>query len=97
MAFANTILETASLGDGLVMEKGTWTFNSGGAVTTGTITLGTATNASPTFNVKRVLAWFFASDGDNAVNPALDVYPNQIKITGTSADTGTYTVIGEGI
>ena len=96
MAFSNTVLFTKELGVGLVMECGTWDF-SAGPVTTGTITPGTSTSGSPTFNCKNVIAWYFTSDGDHAVNPALDAYPNQVKITGTSGDVGTYTIIGTGV
>jgi hypothetical protein len=88
MAFSNTVLEKKELPGGLMLERGTFSLAS---VTTGTITLNSATG-NP--DVQDILLWFFASDGDNAVLPAKDVQFNQMKITGTSDDTGHYVLIG---
>lgn len=93
MPFSNTVTDVIPWGNGLVMEYGT--FNLDG-VTVGIITA----NVADTFTVgdvdiTEILAWGFASDGDNAVSPARDVDPNQIQITGTSADTGDYWILGK--
>lgn len=94
MAFSNAVTEVLNLGDGLIMERGT--FNSD-SVTTGTIT---AVDGSTDYGlgdtaITDILVWGFASDGDNPVTPAKDVEPNKIKITTTSSDTGDYWLIGK--
>jgi hypothetical protein len=94
MSFSNTLVTTKEIGNGLVLEFGTW---NAASVTTGTITPGTSTSGSPTFNVRNILFATFTSDNDHAVIPSVyGVHPNQIKITTTSSDTGTYSIIGEG-
>lgn len=145
MAFTNTITSSKIIGNGLVMEKGTWNAASvtSGVITPNTvwvanglitgrvykiITVGTtdftligasantidviftATGAGSgtglvqeidkldsNTKVKSILYASFTSDGSNAVYPACDQYPNQVKITVTSSDTGTYTLIGKGV
>ena len=144
MAFTSTLVESKNIGNGLVMETGTW---DGASVTTGTITpaqvaatalvvgrtyriitagsttwasagasastvgltfvctaVGTGTgyaqciSPEPAFNVRRVLFATFTSAASTAVVPTVyGVYANQIKITFGSSDTGTYTIIGEGV
>ena len=144
MAFSHTLVESKNLGNGLVIETGTW---NGASVTTGTITpaqvqatalvvgrtyriitagsttwtaagsadssvgttfvctaVGTGTGMAqciapePAFNVRKVLFATFTSNGNTAVIPSVyGVYANQIKITFSSSDTGTYTLIGEGV
>ncbi len=71
-----------------MIEWGTW---NAASVTTGTITANSATG-NP--DIKEILMWGFASDGDNAVKPARDVAQNAVKITCTSSDTGDYFILG---
>ena len=149
-AFKHTITKVEELGNGYVVESGTWSGNYGGAVTTGTIIAGTvqagdfvvgrsykilvvgttdftligasantigviftATGVGATgtglaydvtadkglFNykgtIKEIVFWNLASNGDLAVKPAKDVPVNHIKITFTSADAGTYAIVGK--
>lgn len=95
MAFSNTVVSTKEIAPGLVIENGTW---NGASVTTGTITPGTSSSGSPSFNVKNILAFGFTSDGSTDVKPTVaGIQPNQIKITFTSSDTGTYFIVGEGV
>lgn len=93
MAFSNTVTDVINVGPGMLMEFGTW---DGDSVTTGTISADTtgAFSVGAT-EIADVVAWGFASDGDNAVIPAKDVNPNQIKITCTSSDTGDYWIMGK--
>ena len=50
------------------------------------------------FQPRNILAFGFTSDGSHTVEPTVyGVYPNQIKITCTSSDTGTYFIIGESV
>lgn len=90
MAFSNTVVEVIELANGLILERGTF---SGASVTTGTITASTAGSVE----IADILMWGFAADGDAAVLPAKDVYPNQIKITFTSNETGDYWIVGKAV
>lgn len=90
MAFSNTVTELLDLGNGIIMERGTW---DGASVTTGTITASTAGNVE----IVDILEWGFAADGDTAVLPAKDVALNKIKITFTSSETGDYYIKGKAI
>lgn len=94
MAFSNTVTDVIPLGNGLIMEIGTW---KGTAVTTGTITAatGSASYSAGDVEMASVLISDFASDGDTAVSKAYDQNPNQVKITFTSGDTGDYRLIGK--
>lgn len=95
MAFSNTVVDIIPLSGGYIMEFGTFSLAS---VTTGTITA--ATTGSYTADgqyISTIVQWGFASDGDNAVSPAKDVNPNQVKITGTSNDTGDYWIVGKAV
>ena len=50
------------------------------------------------FQPRNILAFGFTSDGSHTVEPTTSgVYANQIKITCTSSDTGTYFIIGESV
>jgi hypothetical protein len=93
MAFSATVVEVIDLGNGLILEVGTWDSDS---VTTGTIT---GVDGSTDYGLgdtalTKVLLSDFSSDGDNAVAKAYDVAPNKVKITTTSSDTGTYRLLG---
>lgn len=87
MAFSNTFIEKINIGNGLVMERGTFT---GTAVTTGTITADTTTQPE----ITEILMWGAADDADNAVICARDVDSNKLKLTFTSGDTGDYWFVG---
>lgn len=93
MAFTNTPTIYKQVGYGYVMERGT--FNANG-VTEGTITAATQSSGSPTMPVYEIKTWSFTNDNNNLVIPSVSgVNANQIKITVTSGDTGTYTIIGK--
>ena len=87
MAFTFTLLKKELLPGGLVKETGTWSL---AAVTTGNITVDTATQPE----IIKISSFDLASDSDVVVLPALDVADTTLKITGTSGDTGDYTIIG---
>ena len=94
MSFTNTVVRTGRYGQGMVYEEGTW---SGAGVTVGTISCGTATSGDPALNVRRFLHGHFTSDNKTSVKPSVSgVNANQVKITFTSSDTGTYIIVGEG-
>ena len=62
---------------------------------TGTAYLG---QGNTSFQPRSILAFGFTSDGSHTVEPSTyGVYPNQIKITCTASDTGTYFIIGESV
>lgn len=88
MAFSNTVVGKKELPGGLMIEWGTW---NAASVTSGTITAAT-TGGNP--DIKEVMMWGFASDGDHAVAPARDVAQNAVKITTTASDTGDYFILG---
>ena len=68
MAFSNTVTDIIDLGNGYIMERGTW---NGAAVTTGTITAASSGSYSADGQfITDILEWGFASDGDTAVSPA---------------------------
>jgi hypothetical protein len=96
MSFSNTVVDIIPLANGLLMEYGT--FDSA-SVTTGTITAadGSASYTAGLTSIGKIIAWGFASDGDNDVKPAKDVAPNKIKVTTTSSDTGDYWIIGKAV
>lgn len=97
MAFGNTPTDVIAFGPGLVMEYGTFSLAS---VTTGTITATTSSTLATTSSgsyLKDIIAWGFAADGDTAVLPAKDVAANQVKITGTSNETGDYWIVGHAV
>jgi hypothetical protein len=94
--FVTSKITTAEFTSGLVIENGSW---DGASVTTGTITCKTeaAAGTSP-FVMRKILDYGFTSNGGTAVNPSISgVGKNQINITFTSSDTGTYYLIGEGV
>lgn len=95
MAFSNTVTDIIPFGNGYIAEYGTW---NGSGVTTGTITA--ASSGTYTANKQYITEILFhcqASNGDTAVTP--DRNPtnglNKLKLTFTSGDTGTYTIIGK--
>ena len=87
MAFASTFIGNLKEVSGLVIQKYTW---SGAGVTTGTITLQTSTEPQ----IVEVIAASPSSDGDTSVQWAADAGSNKVKLTFTSADTGTVIVTG---
>jgi len=87
MAFASTYVKRVKLASGLVIDKYTW---SGATATTGTITLQTSTQPEIT-DVEMATA---SNDADNAVVIALDAGQNKVKLTFTSGDSGTVSVLG---
>lgn len=93
MAFTNTVTDIVSVGNGYVMEYGT--FTSDGGTATGTITADATKAFTEKVQITDILAWGFASDGDTAVIPAKDVAPDEIKIKITANDTGDYFIIGK--
>ncbi len=91
MAFSNTPTVQKQYGYGYVVEKGTW---NGASVTTGTITADDTTNGNPSMGAAEIVAWSFTNDKNNVTKPSVSgVAANQINITFTSSDTGTYTLI----
>lgn len=88
MAFSFVRLKKTIEEGGLVVEEGT--FNLDG-VTTGNITADTS--AAP--KMVKIREHFTSSNGDLAIAEALDVAATTLKITGTSGDTGTYTIKGK--
>jgi hypothetical protein len=94
MAFSNTVTDVIPLANGLLMEYGVFDLDT---VTTGTISAaaGSTSYTAGNTGISNIIAWGFASDGDSAILPAKDVYPNQIKITGTQDETGDYWIIGK--
>lgn len=88
MGFSKTMVGKKELPGGLMIEWGTW---NAASVTTGEITADTAGDIP---DIKEIMMWGFASDGDNAVKPAKDVAQNKVKITCTSSDTGDYFILG---
>lgn len=89
MAFSSAVKEVEVLGNGLIIEHGT--FN-GAAVTTGTITADT----SGDFQIAEIIAWGASSDGDdNSLVCATDAGLNKLKLTFASGDTGKYWFIGK--
>lgn len=94
MAFTTSNVKTAEYAMGLIIETGSW---SGASVTTGTITAAVQSSNEPTFCIKTITDFGFTNDNNNEVKPSVSgVAPNQINITFTSNDTGTYYLIGEG-
>ena len=92
MSFSNTVTDIIPIGDGWIMEYGT--FN-GASVTTGTITASTVATYTAKAVISDVMTWGFANDADHEVKPARDVYNNQVKITFTTSDTGSYWIVGK--
>ena len=89
--FSNTPTSIREIGNGYIIERGTWI---GADITTGTI----AGDVSGTYSeqgITDIERWGFAIDEDNAVIPAKDVAFNSILITFTSGDTGDYWIIGK--
>lgn len=94
MAFTTSNVTTAEYTGGLVIENGSW---NGASVITGTITPKTATAGDPSFCIRRIISCGFTNDNNNEVKYSISgVGKNQINITFTSSDTGTYYLIGEG-
>lgn len=87
MAFGSTFIGNVKEMSGIVLAKYTW---SGAGVTTGTITLQTSTQPE----IFEVIFAVPSSDGDTAVTWAADAGSNKVKLTFTSADTGTVIVAG---
>lgn len=94
MAFSNTTTSIYEFANGWIIEEGTF---SGAGVTTGIITAATNGSFSAGSYIMDIKAWGFASDGDTAILPAKDGYPNAIKLTFTSADTGDYWIMGKAL
>ena len=95
MAFTTSLITTGEYTGGLVIENGSW---SGASVATGTITCKTEAGAGTSpFVIRKILSWGFTNDNNNEVKPSISgIGKNQINITFTSNDTGTYYLIGEG-
>ena len=87
MAFSSTFIGNVKEASGLVFAKYTW---SGAGVTTGTITLQTATQPE----ISEVIFASPSSNGDTSVQWAADAGSNKVKLTFTSADAGTVVVVG---
>lgn len=89
MALTNTFKEKVKLMNGLVLEYGTWT--EGAAGTSGTIVCETSNQPE----VGNIIACGFASDGDTAVDAAIDQARTTVKITYTAGDSGDYWILGK--
>ena len=94
MAASNTVTDIKPLANGLLMEIGTFDLDD---TTTLTITASSG-DSSYTAGQTGLSEVYFSdvySDSDSAtLAKAKDVYPNQIKITSDSGDTGDYVLIG---
>jgi hypothetical protein len=89
MAFSATVLKVEELGNGYIIETGT--FN-GASVTTGTITAqAAATGVQGIYDIK---AFNASSDNDTAVVCNIDS-PNTMTLTFQANDTGKYFLIGK--
>lgn len=86
MAFSSALVHKEILANGTVIEK--YTFD-GTGVTTGTVTAQTSKPA-----IVEILSASASSNGDTAVTCALDGNRNDVKLTFTSGDAGTVTIIG---
>ncbi len=94
MAFSSTVTDIVPFGPGLICEYGTW---NGASVTTGTITAAsTGTYTARGQYITEILFHCQANDNDNAVTPdrSSTVGRNKLKLTFTSSDTGSYSIIG---
>lgn len=90
--FTYTPVVQKEIGMGYVIERGTWNDANGDAV--GTITAAASVAGSPSMGAFEIKAWSFTNDNNNLVKPSVSgVAANQIKITCTASDTGTYTLI----
>ena len=88
MAFSNVFKRKYELPGGYVIEHGT--FN-GAAVTTGTITC----DATIQPEIGQVIRACAGNDADNVTAIALDAGAAKVKLTFTTSDTGTYTIVGK--
>jgi hypothetical protein len=93
MAASNTVTNIKKLANGMIMEEGTFDLSTDTELTI-TAASGDSSYDAPYVSIEEVLWSDFYSDGDNAIAKAKDTYPNQVKITGTQADTGDYKLFG---
>lgn len=90
MGFTATKTEIESIGNGFVMERGT--FVSDGGTTTGTITA-TAPNVDGP-GITYILGFGASSDADTSVICATDAGDNKLKLTFGANNDGKYYIIG---
>lgn len=92
MAFASASLGIENLGNGYIIEYGTYT-GVDGAVTTGEVTA--TASAAGVQGIYTIVAFGASSDSDTAVICATDVAPNVLKLTFQASDLGKWFIIGK--